>query len=52
MKDHVKCNWCDFVGLVDCGEDTCPSCGEEGFLAWVDENKQEVEDNFLSKEVR
>lgn len=46
MKDFVKCNNCDFKGLVEIGEDNCPQCKNEGMLSWVDERFQEVDDDF------
>jgi DNA modification methylase len=46
MKDFIKCNNCDFKGLIEIGEDSCPQCKTEGMLSWVDERFQEVEDNF------
>ena len=47
IKDYVKCCNCDFIGLVDIGEDKCPSCNEEGCLTWVDEDMQEVDETDL-----
>ena len=47
IKDYVKCCNCDFIGTVDRGEDKCPSCNEEGYLAWVDEDMQEVDETDL-----
>lgn len=45
MKDNVKCMNCDFDDLVSTGEETCPQCHEEGYLAWKDEEPQEVDDD-------
>lgn len=46
--DFVKCNYCEFIGLVDSGEDMCPNCKNEGYLSWADENNQML-DNFENK---
>lgn len=40
--DNVKCTWCGFDGLVQFGEETCPDCKQEGFLAWKEGQPQEV----------
>lgn len=42
VKDWIHCNWCEWEGCVPIGMDICPSCGKEGYLKWVDENKKEV----------
>lgn len=49
MKDYVKCCYCEFIGLVELGSLSCPRCKREGFLSWVDENNQEVEDDYIIK---
>jgi site-specific DNA-methyltransferase (adenine-specific) len=46
MKDLVKCCNCDFKGLIEVGTEKCPSCNKEGMLSWIDNNFQEVEDDF------
>jgi len=51
MKDYVKCNNCGFIGLVDIGKNYCPTCHKDGCLSWVDEDNQEVGDDFLDKKV-
>lgn len=43
LADHVKCNWCNKELFVSIGEEICPNCKKEGFLMWMNENKQEVE---------
>ena len=50
MKDYVKCSNCDFIGLIGIGEEACPACDKIGCLAWVDENNQEVRDDFLNED--
>lgn len=47
MKDYVKCCNCDFIGEVELGEGICPSCKVDGALAWVDDDKQEIEEGSL-----
>lgn len=42
-KDNVKCCNCGFDGLVNFGEEICPQCEKEGFLAWKEGEPQEVE---------
>lgn len=42
MKDYVKCCNCSFIGTVELGGEICPECNKSGALAWVDEDKQEV----------
>jgi len=44
MKDLVKCCNCGWKGKVKLGESICPNCNGVGFLAWQDEDNQEVED--------
>lgn len=46
MKDLVKCCNCDFKGLIEVGAEKCPTCNKEGMLSWIDNNFQEVEDDF------
>lgn len=46
MKDFVECNNCNFKGLINTGDRICPSCNSKYMLSWVDENFQEVEDDF------
>lgn len=43
IKDLVKCLYCNRVQLVKVGADSCPTCGEEGYLSWCDENVQKVD---------
>jgi len=43
IADLVKCCWCSWTGTVGVGDEFCPCCGRKGFLAWQDDNKQEVE---------
>ncbi|WP_257984979.1 hypothetical protein [Bacillus sp. T33-2] len=40
--DNVKCCNCDFDGLVELGEETCPKCKFTGTLAWKEGEEQEV----------
>lgn len=47
MKDNVICCNCGVHILVDCGEDTCPVCGESGCLSWPEGEPQEVEDDYI-----
>ena len=49
MKDNVKCTNCGFEGLVGIGQEECPVCMKRGCLMWVDDDKQEVEDDYLDK---
>lgn len=46
MKDNVKCCNCSKRVLVKCGTSTCPLCGFNGGLSWVDGEPQEVEDGY------
>lgn len=48
IKDYVKCCNCDFIGTVDIGEDICPNCKVDGALTWVDDNKQEIEEDDIT----
>lgn len=41
--DHVRCMNCDYVGLVNLGDEHCPKCKGEGCLCWVDEDNPEVD---------
>lgn len=43
LKDLVKCFYCHRVQLVKVGADSCPTCGEGGYLSWCDENIQKVD---------
>jgi len=43
IADHVKCNWCDTESFIPIGEEVCPNCNKEGYLAWVDEENPEIE---------
>jgi uncharacterized Zn finger protein (UPF0148 family) len=42
VGDHVHCNNCGAVMLVDRGTDVCPECGFDGALAWQSEYNQEL----------
>ena len=44
IKDHVKCSNCGTEQKVEAGSNVCLHCGYNGGLAWVDANKQEIED--------
>ncbi len=46
MRDWVKCCNCEWQGTIEIGKEICPNCNKEGCLAWVDENKQEVENEM------
>ena len=43
MKDNIKCCWCEFNGLVETGAEECPKCKKTGYLAWKENEPQEVE---------
>ena len=43
MKDLIKCCNCDYIGLVESGQDSCPQCKETKYLSWLDENNQEID---------
>jgi len=40
--DNIECVYCGYDGLVNAGEQTCPKCKEHGFLAWKENQPQEV----------
>ena len=42
MKDFIKCSNCEYIGMVNIGEEKCPKCNQEGVLMWIDDNLQEV----------
>lgn len=41
--DLVECTWCGAKMVINIGEDICPACHTEGYLAWIDGKPQEVE---------
>ena len=45
--DWVRCTQCGAQMLLPCGADKCPECYECGTLMWVDEDKQEMDDEHL-----
>ena len=45
--DAVKCNNCEWAGIVSVGEDGCPYCGCKGFLSDI---QQDVEGNVYVPE--
>ena len=47
MKDYVFCHHCGFKGLIELGGEFYPKCKKRGFLSWVDEDNQEVSDDFI-----
>lgn len=50
--DWVRCVLCGAQMLLPCGADKCPECGENGTLRWVDEERQEIEDNSNEKIIK
>lgn len=40
--DWVYCANCENEMVVNCGEEDCPVCMENGNLMWMDEDKPEV----------
>lgn len=41
--DAVRCNNCEWTGIVRHGEDQCPSCQKKGCLSWQYDDEQEAE---------
>ncbi|WP_455635186.1 hypothetical protein [Parabacteroides sp.] len=48
--DFVRCNNCGKTMLLPIGAEICPSCDTEGYLAWVDDEHQEVSCEKLKSE--
>lgn len=46
--DFIFCHNCGRRMLVDIGTQKCPEC-EENVIDWADENNQEVDESFFSK---
>lgn len=44
--DLIKCCNCDFKGVVNIWTEICPNCNKEGMLSWIDDNFQEVDEDF------
>ena len=43
IADNVRCCYCGLTGLVTKGREDCPNCKNNGFFAWIDANKPEVD---------
>jgi hypothetical protein len=43
MNDHVRCTDCLVYQVVEKGSEVCLNCTMVGYLVWVDDNAQEVE---------
>ena len=43
MKDLIKCCNCNYVGLIETGQEYCPKCKETKYLSWLDENNKEID---------
>lgn len=42
IGDYVQCIMCSKTMVINIGVEVCPSCNKEGYLSWVDTNKQEL----------
>lgn len=50
LGDYVSCCNCGVVLLLNMGDETCPQCGVDGCLEWVDNKRPEMTVEEVSKE--